>query len=317
MVAVRSEPPRPRVVTLPSGARPMKPGHHGREAAAQQGLEALARALAGEREVGGRGAVPAVGGHELRGVDLLGPPARGRQGGRHDRAARPARRAPPGCRWPGRRGRPARPWRGRSRGTRGPRHRGPARTRLARRASRHEGVGQVAVPAQERGRHLGGGRGLSRRPSARAVQELVGDPGERGGHDHERARVGLDEPTAWRTAAASASEAPPNFQTCRGSVRFMASLGRPVSRGSGTRAGRGSSRGAVAAGDSGGPRMGRRRIRREPPGHDRGRIRGGRSLVKRQRDAPRDPVCTAGYRTAPSLQVSAFKPPGPGSRRPC
>ncbi len=77
-VAVRSDPPRPSVVTLPSGARPMKPGTTAIVPASRSGRSTPAREPGGGGEVGRGAAVMAVGDDDLDRVDVRRAPPRAR-----------------------------------------------------------------------------------------------------------------------------------------------------------------------------------------------------------------------------------------------
>ena len=88
-VAVRSEPPRPSVATLPSAARPMKPGTIGTRRAARCGRSTLCRQAGGRADERTGAAVLAIGDHDLRRLDVDGPAAGAGDGGGQQRGRQP------------------------------------------------------------------------------------------------------------------------------------------------------------------------------------------------------------------------------------
>jgi hypothetical protein len=174
------------------GPRADEARHDGRDSTAKQRQQQRPRLAPRGGEVGRCAAVAAVRRHELRRVDAHRAPAggverrgdygaRGPLAPRHQRVARPRRQV------------------------RERRHGvgdllvlaglcvGRSHELDARRPARHERRRQLAMASAERG---GDGRRrgrIARHGAPRAVEQRVGDAGERRHHDHERPAVGLDQ----------------------------------------------------------------------------------------------------------------------------
>ena len=192
----------------------MKPGTTGTMPAPQQRQQHAPRAPARLGHVGRGLAVAAVGHHDLeRRRTLLRAPTGAGQRRRHHRARGALAARDQGVAGARREVGRARPWRARSRGTRAP----------ARRPAPAAGA-RGAVRARARARGRGGAAGTGRRRSTAAS----GSPAtERRAPSSSRSvtpasaettttsgpRCAWISETALRTAAASASDAPPNFQT--------------------------------------------------------------------------------------------------------
>ena len=190
-VAVRSDPPRPSVVTLPSGALPDEPRND-----RHQPLRRY-RPTYASRDAGRLGDVWRRPRRAVRRCDdvrrrrrIAPPPARERPPrGSSPTSARRARR--PGRSHPGR-ARRARPRPRTARGT--PAH--PVDEPRARPAGRRpaEQIGRnLPMPPRER---LGGGMASlrwRRRRVSRALEQQIGDPRQRRGDDDQRAGVAGDE----------------------------------------------------------------------------------------------------------------------------
>ncbi len=204
-------------------ARAEEAGHDRGDPALQERREEPPRVPARGGEVGGGGAVAAVGRHDLGRVHARGPAARGVEGRRHDRArgALPAGDE-----------RVARPV-----GEVG--ERGHRVGDLAVLAGLRVGGGEQACAARlPAGRGRARGRGDGGGTWRRRTEAASGSPAtERRAPSRRRSvtparaettttsgpRWARTSATAWRTAAASASDAPPNFQTSsRGRRRFGA-----------------------------------------------------------------------------------------------
>ena len=271
-VAVRSVPPRPRVVTLPSGAFADEAGHHRGDRRGAAGRAAGAgRAAASGARSGAARAVPPVRGHELGRVDALRPCGRDAEAPRPRARSRPARRGRPGCRWRGPTGRRARPWHGRSRGTRARPRPGPgSSSRRARRggtsawASSRWRRRKVAATSEA----LAARRRRTRRApsSSRSVTPARAETTTTSGPSWARIeahRVANRGGVGQRGAAEL-----PDLQSARAFHGFTGPLVRP----SGTRAG-GGSRGGGCRGRAGGRPHRDRACHRHPP-HGALRIRG-------------------------------------------
>ena len=141
-VAVRSDPPRPSVVDAAVGRAADEAGHHRRSCrAASSGPQPRrARQAAGLGEVRRGAAVVAVGGDDLRGVDVRRAPARPASAPRRGSPPTCARRATPACRWRAARGGRARRWRRTARGTRA------RRASIVASSARRAGAGRAAAP---------------------------------------------------------------------------------------------------------------------------------------------------------------------------
>ena len=184
-VADRSVPPRPMVVTLPSGARPMKPGITTIVPAARRGRRTRRARRVVSAWFGAAAAVMLVGGHHLERVDILRPPAgacecRGENLPRHPLAARDdpvagSRRqvieqADSGTEvaiFTGSR-------------VHGSEELSPGRSR------RYQGAHHLAMPAQERRSVLADVGPAPGQGMGRTLEQEVGDPRQRRRHDDER-----------------------------------------------------------------------------------------------------------------------------------
>ena len=87
-------------------------------------------------------------------------------------------------------------------------------------ARRDQLAGDLAMTPQER-RSRPGGVGCARRGACGALEQQIGDAGERRGDDDERPVMPRDQRAARSMAVASASDAPPNFQTSSGAPGFF------------------------------------------------------------------------------------------------
>ena len=222
MVAVRSEPPRPSVVTLPSGALPMKPGTTGVMPRRSRSLRRVrVRLRVSTRSGAAAPCRPSVATSSAASICWPRRPEADRAAAtiallaRSPRATRVslarAERSPSeAMAWAISRYSRAAASRATSTPFRaeGLDTRAWARSRCRRRNVAATCEAAAGSPATER---RAPSRSWSVTP-ARAEATITSGPG-----------WASMSRTAWRTAAASASEAPPNFQTCRGSARFMPS----------------------------------------------------------------------------------------------